>query len=220
VSDTHLHPERWFNVDDAVSALEALLDVIEAAGDRLVLLGDVTESLLSLDGPDFFRRLLSSAKTSALMRRLWFLPNLLIVPGNHDVKVVRPLCRYFGVSRVWPGPVVVSGRILALHGHEHAWMYQGVSGDLSRTLIPVLNPVARFLRRTTKLDIQRVVPEGDIEEWISELCVSSGVPYALFGHTHQAYLGRRVGNTGCFLRTGTRTAVRVCGRLIELLEVA
>src|SRR5262249_31858938 len=148
VSDTHIHPENWFNVDDDIDGILRLLSMIPPQ-DLLVFLGDFTESLLTRGVRWFNGRLSDSPKTQRLVSVISKRSNTLILFGNHDAWAEAAIERNCRPAPVLRGPVII-GRILLLHGHEVSIAFRGVPGHLARTVIPILNPISRFVARITK----------------------------------------------------------------------
>lgn len=218
ISDTHIHPAEWFNIDDDAELLAATLRAIPP-DDHVVLLGDVTESLLAFTAEWFERALLERPKTRALLDLLNRRRRLCVLLGNHDLRISGMLTDLFGADRVCVGPIALH-RLLLLHGHEVSWLFQGFPGWLGRGAIPVLNPIERFTRRITGWHLERLIPDGNLDAAIDLLRLEAGLAFAVYGHRHRAGINGRVANTGCFLRTTRRTLINVTGNEVVLLQVS
>ncbi len=218
LSDTHIHPAEWFNIDDDVELLSATLRWTPA-DDQVVLLCDVTESMLAFTAEWFARALLAQPKTRELLDLINRRKRLRVVLGNHDLRISGMLSDLFGNDRVCIGPIALH-RLLLLHGHEVSWLFQGFPGWLGRGAIPVLNPVERFARRVTGWHIERLIPDGNLDAAIDLLRLEAGLAFAVYGHRHRPGINGRVANTGCFLRTTRRTLIRVTNNEVVLLQVS
>jgi predicted phosphodiesterase len=218
VSDMHLHPRSWPNVDDDPDSLLDLICSIPRSA-HLVFLGDTTEGYLTLGATWFESEFQSASRLAPLLAELRGRPNLHVILGNHDAWSRGALHAVFG-SRMVEGPRVI-GRVVLLHGHELSGYFSGIASEVSQMMIPVLMIASRFVRRMTGMNVETVVPEGDMDGHVDRYRRRLRCDLAVYGHTHAPHFSgdRRVVNTGSFLRRPHRkTLVHVLPYTVSLLE--
>lgn len=182
-SDTHLVPEDLPWASDAPEDLLALVESFP--GHRLVVLGDLTESI-GVDAGT--RRLFETSERLAPLFRAMAARNARIVVGNHDVCAVDFLERRFGRAQVSNGGFEL-GRLRVRHGHEASPFRTWLESKVGPVAVPVYE---RFRRRSRpeRLDNDAILAR-----------VGARAPFVLFGHTHAPRLDARAANPGCFLRS-------------------
>lgn len=191
ISDTHLLPEDRFYADDAPEEFHRLLE--EYDNYQLFVLGDLIESLPLLD--DEAQSLILSRRLSEIIEHLKRREDLLLVPGNHDVRVIDVLRRVFGADRMHEGGFSIDN-VAFLHGHE-----PGV--DLSPGVAPVRHFAIPLAVTCKRLGLRLRV--GMASNQLIASTANNGRTFLIFGHTHKAELRPNYANLGHFLRRGMKT---------------
>jgi predicted phosphodiesterase len=138
LSDMHLFAEHRDYADDDPKEILMLLRWFHNY--QIFILGDFIESVV-LNKLQIFR-FFHSERLKPLFKELYYRNALKIIPGNHDVGVIKPMHRYFGSDRLFSGGFRV-GKLVFVHGHE-----LGIdSANRTESVGSLVVPVGKVLNR-------------------------------------------------------------------------
>ncbi len=208
LSDFHLGTknklDRFGRANGAEAELIALFEQLERTVDRIVLLGDIFETLRGpIPGRPRHELQLAMAAYPGVTKRILEDPRYHLVQGNHDVI----LARACGASEFFE---LAAGRtkIAFFHGHQLTWLERG-RARLSQTGVWLGGMVERFGVPITAITDRRLKENGAFDDFINSALSMGrvmGADVVVTGHTHSA-CKREVGDQ-LYLNSGTCVAGR------------